>query len=237
MWDIAICDDNRRECCEMEEILEVYCWERKIAVKLEVFHDGYLLYETMRDGRRYDIIFLDILMQGMDGIRAGWEIRRRLHDEEVQLVYMSCVTGHADLLVQNRPIGFIGKPIRKEEVYRAADDARRLGQQRKKWFQYRWDKMIYQVPYTKILYFQSLGRKVEIHTVDGVCEFYGKLSQIMEEGLPEQFVQIHQSYIINGNYIVSLGRDRLCLQGQKGYFSISHPYRDSVMRQLCRLFP
>ena len=48
MWDIAICDDNRRECCEMEEILEVYCWERKIAVKLEVFHDGYLLYGTKR---------------------------------------------------------------------------------------------------------------------------------------------------------------------------------------------
>lgn len=228
MWSIAICDDNRRECNEMEELLDTYCEEKKIALETELFYDGFSLCERMEAGKRYDLIFLDILMCGMDGIQVGSRIRHALDDEEVELVYMSCVMGDADLLLQNRPIGFMGKPIQKEEVYRTVDYARKLGDRFRKWFLYKKDRISYQVPYKEILYFQSVGRKVELHTLRGVHEFYGKPSEILEEGLPEQFVQIHQSYIINRDFVVRFDKERVYLKGKEGYFSISQTYRQSA---------
>ena len=230
MWSIAICDDNRRVCYKMEELLEAYCEEMEIALETEIFPDGFRLYEEMTRGSHYDLIFLDVIMFGMNGIEVGRQIRRTF--DGVQLVYMTCITGHADLMIPNQPIGFVRKPIQKEEVYRAMDDARKIGKQNRTWFLYKKHRMTYQVSYREILYFQSLGRKVEIHTSDGVNEFYGKLSSLMEEGLPKQFVQIHQSYIINRDYISCFGNGRVYLRGHKGYFNVSQPYRQAATQQI-----
>lgn len=70
---------------------------------------------------------------------------------------------------------------------------------------------------------------------DEKSEFYGKLSEILKRGLPEQFVQIHQSYIINKDYIVELENDRVYLKGERGYFSISRTFRRSAAAHLKRL--
>ena len=228
MWSIAVCDDNRRQCRELAALLEIYGEENRIAVETEVFYDGCSLSKRMREGKRYDLIFLDVLMEGMDGIEVGNRIRRGIGDEEVQLVYMSRVRDHAELLFPNRPLGFLRKPLLREEIYRLTDYARKLGFQSQKFFLYHKGRILYQVAYKEIRYFQSSGRKIQIHTTCEVYEFYGKLSKILEDGLPAHFIQIHQSYIINTDYVIMQGRDRVFLKGEKGYFSISDPYRDSV---------
>ena len=46
MWTIAICDDNERDCDNLEELLEVYCREKNVAMESELFYDGSLLYDT-----------------------------------------------------------------------------------------------------------------------------------------------------------------------------------------------
>lgn len=113
MWTIAICDDNRRQCWELGVMLKIYSEERNLAVETETFHDGGTLVEKMKKGKHYDIIFLDVLLRGMNGIELGSEIRRRLDNEEVHLVYVSMTTSHLELLFQNRPLGFIKKPVPK----------------------------------------------------------------------------------------------------------------------------
>ncbi len=228
MWSMAVCDDNRRQCRELEAALEIYGEENRVAVETEIFYDGFSLAERMEEGKRYDLIFLDVLMEGMDGIQVGDKIRKGMGDEDVQLVYISRALDHAELLFPNRPLGFLKKPFLREDIYRLTDYARKLGFQSHKFFLYRKGRILYQVAYKEIRYFQSSGRKIQIHTAREVHEFYGKLSQILEDGLPGQFIQIHQSYIINTDYVTRQGRDRVFLEGEKGYFSISHPYRASI---------
>lgn len=229
MWSIAICDDNRWERYALEEALESYGKERRIAMETELFQDGLMLYKKMCLGKHYDLVFLDILMLGMDGIQVGRGIRKELEDEETQLVYMSHGTGNADLLVQNHPIEFLRKPFDKEHIFRVADEVRKLNIRYKRQFVYRKKKMIYQVCYKEIFYFQSRGKKIEIHKAHEVCEFYGKLSEILENGLPQQFVQIHQSCIINCDYIVKISKEHAYLKGKKEFLSISRPYRQAII--------
>jgi DNA-binding LytR/AlgR family response regulator len=232
MWTIAICDDNERDCDNLEELLEVYCREKNVAMESELFYDGSLLYEKMSLGKRYDLIFLDILMEGMDGIRVGEEIRGKLDNEDVEIVYMSYEVRNAEAVMENRPMKFLRKPFHRKRVFQIADYARKLGFRREQQFSFQKKKVFYQVPYEDILYFQSVGRKVEIHMVRETKEFYGKLSEILARGLPEQFVQIHQSYIVNTDFIVEFTRDWVCLKGEKGYFTISRTYRRAAMLRL-----
>ena len=229
MWTIAICDDNRRQCWELGVMLKIYSEERNLAVETETFHDGGTLVEKMKKGKHYDIIFLDVLLRGMNGIELGSEIRRRLDNEEVHLVYVSMTTSHLELLFQNRPLGFIKKSVPREEVYRLTDYARQLEVRFQKSFLYRKERTLYQVAYQEICYFQSVGRKIEIHTTDGVYEFYGKLSSILKEGLPGQFIQIHKSYIINRDYVARQSPKRIYMKNENGYLSVSRPYRQSVL--------
>lgn len=235
MWSIAICDDNKRDCYNLEEMLEFYCREKRIAMESDLFYDGISLYETMSLGKQYDLVFLDVVMDGMDGAMVGRGIRCALDNEEVQLVYMSYGVKDAEALFENRPLKFLRKPFHKKRVFQIADYARKLSFRRERQFAYQKKRVFYQVPYEEILYFQSSGRKVEIHMTDEKSEFYGKLSEILKRGLPEQFVQIHQSYIINKDYIVELENDRVYLKGERGYFSISRTFRRSAAAHLKRL--
>lgn len=58
----------------------------------------------------------------------------------------------------------------------------------------------FRIAYNDILYFQSEGRKINIVMKDGIETFYGKLSA-MEEKVPEFFLRIHKSYLVNQNYV------------------------------------
>lgn len=235
MWSIAICDDNPQDCDKLEELLECYSKEKSIAMESELFYDGNSLYEKMSQGKRYDLIFLDLHMDGMDGIALGGEIRRGLDDEEVQLVYMSYEMENPEAVIENRPMKFLRKPFRRKRVFQIADYAVKLNLRWEQHFLFHKKRVIYQIPFGEILYFQSSGRKIEIRTVNDRTDFYGKLSDILEKGLPKQFVQIHQSYIINRDFIVKLKNDRVYLKGEKGYFSISKSFRQSAIMRLKKL--
>ncbi len=235
MWSIAICDDNKEDCHMLGELLDVYCQEKKVAMEWELFYDGISLYREMSLGKRFDLIFLDVLMLEMDGIRLGEEIRTQLNNEEVELVYMSYGLRDAEAVMENRPMKFLRKPFRRKRVFYIVDYARRLGFCCGQQFLFQKNNVYYQVPYEEILYFQSCGRKVEIHMINENSEFYGKLSDILERGLPKQFVQIHQSYIVNKDFIAEFKADRVYLRGEKGYFSISRTFRRSAVMRLKKL--
>ena len=67
-------------------------------------------------------------------------------------------------------------------------------------FEFRQGKDYYYVPMGDIVYFVSEGRKVKIVTMKETYEFYGRLREIAKE-LSEDFIVIHQSYIVNEEYI------------------------------------
>ena len=45
-------------------------------LEIESFSDGCLLLERSQQGKRFDLIYLDILMKDMDGMKAAKETRK-----------------------------------------------------------------------------------------------------------------------------------------------------------------
>ena len=67
----VICDDDEKLCRILQIFLEEYGESRGISVDVEVFSDGEILLQQLETGKQYDLLFLDIIMKHVDGIRVG----------------------------------------------------------------------------------------------------------------------------------------------------------------------
>lgn len=76
MITIAICDDDIATTGRIESMLLSIAKENFIPVETEVFWDGKHLAETVENHAYFDIIFLDIEMEGEDGITVARRIRK-----------------------------------------------------------------------------------------------------------------------------------------------------------------
>ena len=57
------------------------------------------------------------------------------------------------------------------------------------------------IPYSRIYYFESRGRKIHIRTKNGEYAFYAKMDTLTER-LPAKFQRCHRSYIVNTDKIL-----------------------------------
>lgn len=195
-----ICDDEKSTCSELEEVIRKYAKEKRVSFVTEVFYSGDTLLEYLKR-EKINILFLDIELPGKDGVMVGKYIREVLEDENIFLVYISSKENYALQLFQNRPFDFLVKPIEQAKIYHVLDNICRISGKNNVGFEFQTQNSRYRISYTDILYFQSVGRKINIIMKKGVKSFYGKLNEI-EERIPEDvFLRIHKSYLVNRNYV------------------------------------
>ena len=65
----------------------------------------------------------------------------------------------------------------------------------------RWKNLRWQVPVDRILYADSYGRHVTVHTETETYEVVGKLSDLQTALEAHCFLRIHQSFLVNMRYI------------------------------------
>jgi len=67
--------------------------------------------KKIKDGKVYDVIFMDHMMPGMDGIETVKHIREEGYKEPIVALTANAVGGQADIFIQNDFNDFISKPI------------------------------------------------------------------------------------------------------------------------------
>ena len=206
MYHIGICDDGKNICAELEEMILQYASERRISLEVETWYSGEDVCRYLEEECPLDILFLDIELLSMSGVLVAEFIRSRLENRWMQIIYISGNASHAQKLFKTQPMDFLVKPITRENVQEALDLAIKILDKRKRRFEYRSGKEYHYVPFGDILYFGSEGRKIIIKTLRGEETFYGNLKKIEQE-LPPDFIGIHQSYIINHDFVARYAYD------------------------------
>lgn len=125
MISIAICDDEAvfAEALHalvdagMKEILygENSMDERELSYEITVFTNPLMMIDALKT-KRFDLAFLDLLMNEESGFGVAQEIRRMRLNTEIAIV-TSYGEARNDAF-QYRPIGYVDKPATIEEVTR-----------------------------------------------------------------------------------------------------------------------
>lgn len=198
MIKIAICEDENVIINQIEQILREVCKSESIDFDIDVFYCGNTLVKEVESGTKYDLLYLDIQMEGGDGISAAKNIRQT--DENVVLIYVSSFDKHMIELFRLDVFTFIKKPIEQNYFSRIFLEAVQKISNKKSFYIYKYKNQEHKILCSQILFFGSEGRQVHIHMRNGEnCFFNGKLNDVecfLKNG-KTPFLRIHQSYLVN----------------------------------------
>ena len=212
MLNLVICDDERTLRNDLRKVLETeleLCGE---TFKIAEFDCGESLVRALND-YVFDIIFLDIEMKDLDGVATAREIRKRTSAPEIIFV-----TSYPDFVFQGyevQALNYILKPYQKEKIISVLHTAlERLGRDSEKYYMVESRGQTLRLPLSRIKYFFSDRRSVNAVTAEETHTFYGKLSELETE-LPENFVRIHNRYLVNLKYVQSIQGNSVQMAGEE----------------------
>jgi DNA-binding LytR/AlgR family response regulator len=200
MFKIAICDDEVIICSLIESIILKYKQDTHIDIEVEVFYSGEEIFKYLEDFY-FDLIYLDIEMQKLNGIQIGKMIREQMENYATSIVYISGKDSYYKQLFDVQPLNFIEKPIQSGKIIDTLALALKLTDKFSKTFTYKKGYNIHKIQIKDIIYFESLEREIKIVTIKGIEKFYGKLEEVYEQLKKYLFMHIHRSYIINYTYV------------------------------------
>lgn len=93
MTHIAIVEDDPTSSARLKQYIEQYGGENGAAFAVKLFSNGAVITENYRPV--WDIFFMDIVMQGFDGMAAAREIRRT--DPSVLILFITNQVQYSEL--------------------------------------------------------------------------------------------------------------------------------------------
>lgn len=208
MLKVAICDDDIRELSRIAKLINRYQEEKKFLLRYEVFSNVIELLENMRS-TTYDILLLDILMPGLNGMQAAHEIRE--FDNEIKIIFL---TSSPEFAVESYAVDayyYLMKPGTEEKLFPILDKLFFDAQKKEEALHIKSSSGMMRIPFNKLEFLEVMNKKLFFHLADGsVKEIYGSLSDFETQLVcREEFVKVHRSYIVNMGCIQELSSKEL----------------------------
>ena len=190
---------------QMQDFLEQYRTLRGVQLELFPYTKPMELLADIEAGVRFDVLFLDVLMPGINGINAAREIRR--YDTAVQIIF---VTSSSEFAVQSYVVGayyYQLKPIWKDSFFRLTDAV--LAECRKRTQHsliLRCKSGVTRITLDSLEYCEVQGRTLVFHLLDGtVIESSGSMDELARQLADYPgFLRPHRSYLVNMEYVQNI---------------------------------
>lgn len=198
---IAICDDDERELSRLSELIAEYQASRGKDMDCHRYNNGTDFLCETRSGE-YDLVLLDVLMPGVDGMQAARELRKR--DKNVRIILLSAAPEFA---VESYSVGayhYLLKPADKNLLFTLLDRIEgELAAQGGQGFLLRNRKGVVRIAFAALAYVEVINKTIFCHMADGVTyETNGALTEFEENFAGrEEFVKTHRSYLVNLNCV------------------------------------
>ena len=205
MIKIAFCDDDMEVLHQMNELLDRYRVERNEDITYAAFQSPFELLTEIEKGIRPDILFLDVVMPGQNGMDVAKEIRQ--YDTNMKIIFL---TSSPEFAVESYSVGayfYQLKPIWEESFFRLMDAVLAECEKKKKnSLILRSKDGITRIDLQQLEYCEVLGRKLLFHLENGaVLESAGSLDDLAGQLMQySNFFRPHRSFLVNMEYIQNI---------------------------------
>lgn len=229
MIHIAICDDEQNFVIHLKHLLEQYAAESGEEIKISSYYDGSDLIDTY--DTTIDLIFLDIQMRRMNGLKAAESIRKK--DAKVGIIFLTTLTQYGLEGYKYQATNYIIKPIQYVRLKSEMDKwLERHRQEDSPSITIANDSGKYKIFLNTLRYVETFNRNLLLHTEQENIVCYKSMKE-MERVLcgRTDFVRCHTSYIVNLFFVKGVKKLEIeLITGE--HIPVSQPKRKAVMEKL-----
>ncbi len=197
---IAVCDDEKFYREKVQKLLENYLSGYKINYTIQLFSSGEEFLQENENKVKFDIVFMDINMSRMDGIRTALQMRS-VHSH----TYIVLITAFIQYALEGYKVDAV-RYIMKDTLDSALDECmdtilKKMQLSRINFSFLEGEKWLYT---DNIFYVESQRHKAVFFYLDEKMEkyhIYEKLDVIEERLSDYGFLRIHKSYLVNMKHI------------------------------------
>lgn len=223
IMQIAIIEDEKLYSDQLIKLLQTYSKKTHFILNISSFKSGEKFFQH---DIRFDIVFLDIELPGMNGMEIAKKLRAERYNGEIIFL-----TNHADYVFQGydvRALHYLLKPVGYEAIHKCMQFFH--GNRAEESFTFKTGNVYMKVPFYNILYFSSCNHYIEVYTKHDKYSFKGNLKDIAVN-VPSNFKQCHRSLIVNINYIESItGKEIFLCNGER--LPISNTFVESIRKSI-----
>jgi DNA-binding LytR/AlgR family response regulator len=217
---IGICDDRADDLKTLADALYAY----DDSFQITQYMDGEFLFEDCVDREiLFDIIFLDIYMPGLNGIKTAEKIRAIMKD--VIIIFVSSSNEHFPEAYDVFAFNYIIKPINTKKLNSILDQAfMNITKERRQQIQFTYKATNYRILCRDILYIESRDKIILFHMTDrSTLQCYAKLDEILKQLPEDSFIRCHQSYAVNVFHVTEMAESHFRIRS--AVINISKKYQ------------
>ena len=193
MIHIAICDDEKRMSDHIRAMASDFFRKKNREIQLRTFLSG---EELLNYDGQIDILFLDIQMNGMDGL----ETARKLRAGKFRgfLIFITVLKEMVFQSFEVQAYDYLVKPVDEKQFRKTMERLYASMQNTSE------DSLLVQqgyerriVPKDEIVFCEVIDRKIYLNLASGeVVDYYERIENL-ETKLGSHFFRCHRSYLIN----------------------------------------
>lgn len=180
----------------------------------------------------FELLFLDILMNGMDGMELAKVLREEGYDGIIVFVTSSPEYAMAGYEVEAAQ--YLLKPVEEKKIEEIVTKLLARYQEPKSLTLTGSGGRIQKIKIDEIQYLEVYHRTLIFYCNDGKIEWTGTLDGI-EESLPDYFYRCHRSYLVNMNYVSGIVRYEYMLTNGERVPVAKNKYKEA-QEELIRCF-
>ena len=212
MFRIIICEEDKIEAKKTQKYLNKICKALDIKGEYHYFKTGEELLNYYSEDIRLVVLGINL------GELTGMEVARRLRiiDPEVSIIFISVSTSYIQEGYEVNAKRYLIRPITEEEFIKQVKPCIEEVFEKKE--EHIWIKSgysAYKVPVHNILYAETYGRKVHIHTKKKIYDTHISLGQIEKMLNMNQFFRCHRGYLVNLQYVEAIEKESLIIKQQE----------------------
>ena len=172
----AIVEDQKPDAERLEQLLKKAFGEEEILCRRFVCGDDFL---KEFPGEGYQVVFLDICMEGTNGIETAQRLRAA--DPDLLIVFVTSSPEYVWDAFPVHPFDYLLKPYKEEKFEQLAGELRRVLCRQQPELEVRIARQIVRLPLTKIYYATAQNHYVRVVTDDGECRATANFAQVQEQ--------------------------------------------------------
>ena len=208
MLQVAVCDDEVIECCNMARKIKAILEEMNIPCIIRQFRSGGELLQALES---FDIVFLDIIMQDLNGMKTAQIFREKASDKII--IFVSSSREYVFEAYDVEAFQYLLKPVDDKKLKSVLQKAVLKTESRSEEFIIvSRERQKTKLFLDDIFYFEIKGRVVDVHGTEGIFAYYEQIGELENKLRDKGFFRCHKSYLINLKYVDGYNRQEVILE-------------------------